>query len=49
MPKKKKPKKAGGPPAPIMRKAKVHKNEDLRIYDRNRTHEEERKAEEERE
>lgn len=44
MPKKKKPKKIGGPKAPILRKAKVHKNEDLRTYDRQRTREEERKA-----
>ncbi|MFI5384773.1 MAG: hypothetical protein ACHQ50_01515 [Fimbriimonadales bacterium] len=40
-------KKPGSPKAPIMRKAKVHANEDLRAYDRKQTREEERKAREE--
>ena len=40
-------KKNAGPKAPIMRKAKVHSNEDLRAYDRRRTRAEERKAAEE--
>jgi hypothetical protein len=43
----KKKKKPGGPKAPILRKAKVHENEDLKTYDRKRTKEEERKAAEE--
>ncbi len=42
MPKKKKS--TGAPKAPIMRKAKVHENEDLKAYDRKKTKEEERKA-----
>ena len=42
-----KKKKLGGTPAPIMRKAKVHTNEDLKAYDRKRTKEEEREAERE--
>ena len=44
-----KKKKTGGPKAPILRKAKVHSNEDLKSYDRKRTREEERKATEEKE
>ena len=42
-----KKKKVGGPKAPILRKAKVHQNEDLKAYDRKRTKVEERKAAEE--
>jgi hypothetical protein len=41
MPKKKKP---ITPKAPIMRKAKVHSNEDLKAYDRKKTRKEEREA-----
>lgn len=41
---KKKRKKKGGPPPNIMRKAKVHRNEDLKAYDRKRTKREEREA-----
>jgi hypothetical protein len=39
-----KKKKKTSPPAPIMRKAKVHKSEDAKLYDRKRTKEEERGA-----
>lgn len=41
MPKKKKP---TVPRAPIMRKAKIHANEDLKAYDRKATRKEEREA-----
>jgi hypothetical protein len=43
MAKKKKPK-TPGPAAPIMRKAKVHGNEDLRAYSRKQTKRDERDA-----
>ena len=46
MPKKKKKLESPGSPAPIMRKAKVHKAEDVKIYDRKKTKEEERKPDE---
>jgi hypothetical protein len=42
----KKKKKPSSPAAPIMRKAKVHKTEDAKLYDRKRTKDEERKADE---
>jgi hypothetical protein len=43
MPKKKK-KDTPGPAAPIMRKAKVHSNEDLKAYSRKQTKKDERDA-----
>jgi hypothetical protein len=42
----KKKKTPGAPKAPIMRKAKVHKTEDARLYDRKKTKEDERKTDE---
>jgi len=41
-----KKKKPGAPKAPILRKAKVHKNEDLKSYNRKRTRQDERNAQE---
>lgn len=40
-------KKPGSPKAPIMRKAKVHVEENLKAYARKRTRKEEREAREE--
>jgi hypothetical protein len=43
----KKKKKTPSPAAPIMRKAKVHGNEDLRAYSRKQTKKDERQAKDE--